>query len=116
MDKANQNLAEANQKIDKLLDKQAELEATITESKRSKVFETVSEDMTETKREKLQEMASKVKFIDESQYKGALEDLKESLVPGQENDKGGEADNKLNEQNNQNEPTNSWLDSVMSRV
>ena len=115
LDKANQNLAEANQKIDKLLDKQTELEATITESKRSKVFETVSEDMTETKREKLQEMASKVKFIDESQYKGALEDLKESLAPGQENSK-EDSDNTLNEQNNQNQPTNSWLDSVMSRV
>lgn len=116
LEKANQNLAEANQKIDNLLDKQSELEATITESKRSKVFDTVSEDMTETKREKLEEMASKVKFLDESQYKNALEDLKESLTPNQDDKEEKPSLDKLNEQSGEDNPSNSWLNSVMSKV
>lgn len=111
-------LDEANQEVEKLMSRTDELEDQITENKKARIVESVSEDMTETQRERFAESASRVKFIDEEQYESAMQELKESYAP----DKDKEDKENLNESQGeegakeQHTAQDSWLDGLLSRV
>jgi len=110
-------LDEANQQVEKLMSKSGELEDQITESKKAKIAESVSGDMTETQRERFVESAGRVKFIDESQYESAMQELKESFSP--EKDKSKESLNENQKEEGTQErvtESDSWMDNLLSRV
>lgn len=78
---AEQKNADLQNRVDQLVGQNEKLQETISESKRQSIFEAVSDEMTETRKERFKEASAKITFIDESQFKDALTELKESFVP-----------------------------------
>lgn len=103
-------LTEANKTIDSLMTKTEKLNEEIQNNKKQKIAESVCGDMTETQKERFMESCSKVKFIDDEQFKTAVAELKESYSPTKPN--------KIDEgkKDNDNKESDEWLNSLIASV
>ena len=108
--KLEEKLKEADKRLDAALAESEKLQETIVESKKDSLIGSIVEGMTETKKERFSESAKKIKFIDESQFKDALEELKESYTPSKP-DNEDDLD-KIDEGNRIDEETDPYLDSL----
>lgn len=81
VEKLSSKLDEANKTIDTLLTSNKELKDSIIKESSIKIINSVSNEMTETQKEKFNESCSKIEFIDEDQFTNAVMSLKESFVP-----------------------------------
>lgn len=106
--KLQDQLDEANKKIDSLINVNLELNEAVTNAKKQDVIETVTEGMTETRKEKFILEATKIKFLNESQYQEALDELKESFTPSKQ-----EIDTPIKQINEKSDP---WLDNLLKGV
>lgn len=113
-------LEEAQDRFDKALDQNAELQEQLQEVKKSDIVDSKVVDLTESQKEKFFKVASKVRFQDEEQYKEAIDELFESYFPTEERKHSDEPLTKqLDEQEqDQDKPTSfkSWEEELFSKL
>lgn len=112
--KLKSNLAEANDQVERLLSQNVQLKEQIEVDTKSDIVDAIAEGMTETQKERFFESCVKVKFHNETQYKAAIQELKESFAPVKDKetlkeDKSIETKETLTEKD-------SYLDSIFSRI
>lgn len=112
--KLKSNLAEANRQVERLLSQNAQLKEQIEIEIKSDIVDAIAEGMTETQKERFFESCAKVKFHNETQYKAAIQELKESFAPVEskgilKEDKSIETKETLTE-------SDSYLESIFSRI
>lgn len=107
-------LAEANETVDRLLSKTEQLKEQVETNTKSDIVDSVAEGMTETQKERFFESCAKIKFHDESQYKAAVQELRESYSP--EDDRSTLKEEKETDVKEQIKESDSWLDGLLSRV
>ena len=77
-----EKLDTANKKLDSVITENTELEKQILENKKENIVrEVVSDSLTESQVEKLNESIKTITFIDEDQYRNSVKEIKESIFP-----------------------------------
>ena len=84
VDEMAEKLTEIESSLSEEMDRNIELKKEIVGLKRSNVFETVSESLTQTQAEKFASLAEGVDFEDEESFKNKLETIKENYFPTEE--------------------------------
>ena len=69
-------------KLNEQIEKNVSLTKRLAESTADGIFDTVSEGLADTQKEKLASLSESVEFESEDQYRGKLETLKESYFQG----------------------------------
>lgn len=111
--KLEKNLAEANARIDRLVTKSNKLIEKSVNAKRQAAADKVLVGIAESQKEKIMTAAAKVKYISESQFTGALKDLKDSFYPAITK---AIKESKRTDRNTQEKVTDGWLKTIMEQV
>lgn len=70
-----------NTKLNESIDKAIDASKALEEMKKSRIVESVTSELTESQKEKLQKVSEEVSFKTEEQFESAMKDLKESYFP-----------------------------------
>lgn len=81
IEKLETELSESKARANSLLEEKIQLEKQMQDVVRSEIVTSIAEGLSESQVETFYQVVSKVPFVNESQYKGAVEDLFQSYYP-----------------------------------